>query len=82
MVLPLEQKTLRGLAVPAIWIGELFDKLRGTGGAEIGFQIAAAQRVDPADPATSANRLALVETCRLALRNTLDLLGISTPEQM
>ena len=38
--------------------------------------------VDAADPATSAYRLALVDTCRLALRNTLDLLGISTPEQM
>ena len=38
--------------------------------------------VDAADPVTSAHRLALVDTCRLALRNTLDLLGISTPEQM
>jgi len=38
--------------------------------------------VDPADPATSAHRLALVDTARLALRNTLGLLGISTPEQM
>jgi arginyl-tRNA synthetase len=38
--------------------------------------------VDPADPATSAARLALVDTARLALRNTLGLLGISTPEQM
>ena len=38
--------------------------------------------VDASDPATSAQRLALVDTCRLALRNTLDLLGISTPEQM
>jgi len=38
--------------------------------------------LDPADPATSAARLALVDTTRLALRNTLRLLGISTPEQM
>jgi arginyl-tRNA synthetase len=38
--------------------------------------------IDPADPATSAARLALVDTARLALRNTLGLLGISTPEQM
>ena len=38
--------------------------------------------VDASDPVTSAHRLALVDTCRLALRNTLDLLGISTPEQM
>ncbi|MBX3031287.1 MAG: arginine--tRNA ligase [Chloroflexi bacterium] len=38
--------------------------------------------VDPADPATSAARLALVDAARLALRNTLGLLGISTPEQM
>ncbi len=38
--------------------------------------------VDPAAPVTSAHRLALVDTARLALRNTLELLGISTPEQM
>ncbi|MET0772735.1 MAG: arginine--tRNA ligase [Candidatus Limnocylindrales bacterium] len=38
--------------------------------------------VDAADPATSAGRLALVDAARLALRNTLGLLGISTPEQM
>ena len=38
--------------------------------------------VDTSDLVTSAHRLALVDTCRLALRNTLDLLGISTPEQM
>jgi arginyl-tRNA synthetase len=38
--------------------------------------------LDPADPATSSARLALVDTARLALRNTLGLLGISTPEQM
>jgi arginyl-tRNA synthetase len=37
---------------------------------------------DPADPTTSAARLALVDAARLALRNTLGLLGISTPEQM
>ena len=37
---------------------------------------------DPADPVTSAGRLALVDAARLALRNTLGLLGISTPEQM
>ncbi len=36
----------------------------------------------PSDPVTSAHRLALVDTARLALRNTLGLLGISTPEQM
>ncbi len=38
--------------------------------------------IDPADLATSAGRLALVDAARLALRNTLGLLGISTPEQM
>ncbi|MEZ4596322.1 MAG: arginine--tRNA ligase [Chloroflexota bacterium] len=38
--------------------------------------------IDPADPATSAGRLALVDAARLTLRNTLGLLGISTPEQM
>ncbi len=38
--------------------------------------------LDAADPVTSAGRLALVDTTRLALRNTLGLLGISTPEQM
>jgi arginyl-tRNA synthetase len=38
--------------------------------------------VDPADAATSVGRLALVDAARLALRNTLGLLGISTPEQM
>jgi arginyl-tRNA synthetase len=38
--------------------------------------------LDPADPETSAGRLALVDAARLALRNTLGLLGISTPEQM
>lgn len=38
--------------------------------------------IDPADSATSAARLALVDAARLALRNTLGLLGISTPEQM
>jgi arginyl-tRNA synthetase len=38
--------------------------------------------VDASDAVTSAARLALVDTARLALRNTLGLLGISTPEQM
>ncbi len=38
--------------------------------------------IDPAEPAVSAGRLALVDAARLALRNTLGLLGISTPEQM
>jgi arginyl-tRNA synthetase len=38
--------------------------------------------VDTTDPTTSRARLALVDTARLALRNTLGLLGISTPEQM
>lgn len=38
--------------------------------------------LDAADPATSAQRLALVDAARLALRNTLGLLGISTPEHM
>jgi arginyl-tRNA synthetase len=38
--------------------------------------------IDPADPTTSAGRLALVDAARIALRNTLGLLGISTPEQM
>ncbi len=38
--------------------------------------------VDASDPVTSAARLALVDTARMALRNTLGLLGISTPEQM
>lgn len=38
--------------------------------------------IDPADPVTSVGRLALVDAARLGLRNTLGLLGISTPEQM
>ena len=38
--------------------------------------------VDPADPDTSASRLALVDVTRLALRNALGLLGISAPESM
>jgi arginyl-tRNA synthetase len=38
--------------------------------------------VDPADPATSGARLALVDACRLALAATLDLMGISAPESM
>ena len=38
--------------------------------------------VDPADPATSAARLALVDACRLALAATLGLMGISAPESM
>jgi arginyl-tRNA synthetase len=38
--------------------------------------------VDPADPATSATRLALVDACRLALAGTLGLMGISAPESM
>jgi arginyl-tRNA synthetase len=38
--------------------------------------------VDPGDPATSAARLALVDATRLALANTLALLGISAPESM
>jgi arginyl-tRNA synthetase len=38
--------------------------------------------MDPADPVTSAARLALVDAARIALRSTLGLLGISTPEQM
>jgi arginyl-tRNA synthetase len=38
--------------------------------------------IDPADPATSGARLALVTAARLALANTLALLGISAPESM
>jgi arginyl-tRNA synthetase len=38
--------------------------------------------VDPADPETSAARLALVRAAQLALRNSLALLGISAPEAM
>ena len=38
--------------------------------------------VDPDDVATSAARLALVDATRLALRNTLALLGISAPDSM
>ena len=38
--------------------------------------------VDPDDAVTSAARLALVDATRLALRNTLALLGISAPDSM
>jgi arginyl-tRNA synthetase len=38
--------------------------------------------VDAADPGTSAARLALVDATRIALANSLALLGISAPEQM
>ncbi len=38
--------------------------------------------IDPADPATSAVRLTLVRAARLALANTLALLGISAPDSM
>jgi len=38
--------------------------------------------VDPADPATSALRLRLVQATRLALANTLGLLGIAAPDSM
>jgi arginyl-tRNA synthetase len=38
--------------------------------------------VDAADPVTSAARLALVDATRLALADTLALLGISAPESM
>jgi len=38
--------------------------------------------VDPAEPATSAARLLLVDATRLALANALALLGISAPESM
>ncbi|MEA2622886.1 MAG: arginyl-tRNA synthetase [Chloroflexota bacterium] len=38
--------------------------------------------VDPSDPETSASRLALVQATQLALRNALQLLGISAPESM
>jgi arginyl-tRNA synthetase len=38
--------------------------------------------VDPADPQTSGGRLALVDAARLALANSLGLLGISAPESM
>jgi arginyl-tRNA synthetase len=38
--------------------------------------------VDPADPSTSAKRLALVDAARLSIANTLGLLGISAPESM
>ena len=38
--------------------------------------------VDPDDVVTSAARLALVDATRLALRNTLALLGISAPDSM
>jgi arginyl-tRNA synthetase len=38
--------------------------------------------VDPADPETSAGRLALVDATRVTLASTLGLLGISAPESM
>jgi arginyl-tRNA synthetase len=38
--------------------------------------------VDVADPTTSAARLALVDAARLALANSLALMGISAPESM
>jgi arginyl-tRNA synthetase len=38
--------------------------------------------VDAADPGTSGGRLALVDATRLALANSLGLLGISAPESM
>jgi arginyl-tRNA synthetase len=38
--------------------------------------------VDPSDPATSANRLALVDATRITLASALALLGISAPESM
>jgi len=38
--------------------------------------------IDPADPATSAARLRLVQATRLALANSLALLGIAAPESM
>ncbi|MGC8634182.1 MAG: arginine--tRNA ligase [Candidatus Limnocylindrales bacterium] len=38
--------------------------------------------IDPADPVTSRARLALVTATRLALANTLALLGISAPDSM
>ena len=38
--------------------------------------------VDPADPPTSAARLALVEATRVTLAAALGLLGISAPESM
>jgi arginyl-tRNA synthetase len=38
--------------------------------------------IDPADPTTSGQRLALAEATRLSLANTLGLLGISAPESM
>ncbi len=41
-----------------------------------------AKVVDPADPARSAARLALVAATRTTLANALGLLGISAPEQM
>ncbi len=37
---------------------------------------------DPADPVTSAGRLALVDLTRSVIRNTLALLGVSAPEAM
>jgi arginyl-tRNA synthetase len=41
-----------------------------------------ARVVDPAEPETSARRLALVAAARITLANALDLLGISAPEAM
>ncbi len=41
-----------------------------------------AKVVDPADPARSAARLAIVAATRTTLENALGLLGISAPEQM
>ena len=38
--------------------------------------------IDPADPVTSAGRLALIDLTRVVIRNTLALLGISAPESM
>jgi arginyl-tRNA synthetase len=38
--------------------------------------------IDPADPVTSAGRLALVDLTRSVIRNILALLGISAPEAM
>jgi arginyl-tRNA synthetase len=41
-----------------------------------------ARVVDPDEPDRSARRLALVDATRISLANSLDLLGISAPEQM
>ena len=66
MVLPLEQKAVRGLPVPAVRIGKLFHQFGRTRRAQIRLQIALPQRMVGNDAINTSERIALEEIDLLA----------------